>query len=176
MKRIWLHYLEWEEVQAGMWSKTDTAESKNILMSAIQFTGNAELFGYWMLKVLDAWPRSCLHNLTDKNQNRHAWIGQAATCLAIKCPQYLTREAWGHLSEQQQNDANAMADFAIAEFETRYEEQNSGVCPQMEFKGLSRRDTGRSPVQIGRPDQSSVVASDMQSHHQERCSVRNAGI
>jgi hypothetical protein len=55
--------------------------------------------------------------LTDISQNRRAWIGHAACCMAIKCPEYITRSAWGYLTKEQQDLANAEADRAIAWWE-----------------------------------------------------------
>lgn len=93
-----------------MWG--DVSHRKTWLDIAIIFTGNAELYGQWMLKVADAWPRSCEHNLT-KTGDKRPWIGHAAVALAIGCPEDIVREAWGHLSEQQQRLANEKASIAI---------------------------------------------------------------
>ena len=84
---------------------------------AIEFTGDAELYGSYMLRVTQEWPNSCEHNLTDRSQNRRAWIGHAAVALAIQCPEDIVRSAWSRLSEKQQIDANAQADAAIRSWE-----------------------------------------------------------
>ncbi len=100
-----------------MWRKITPAEEKDFLEKAIAFTGNHVLYGSWMIRVIDKWPVSCEHNLTDFSQNRRAWIGHAAVCLAMKCPEYITRSAWGHLDKKQQDLANEQADVAIALWE-----------------------------------------------------------
>ncbi len=79
---------------------------------AIAFTGNAELYGEWMRKVVDQWKLSCEHNLT-KPGDKRAWIGHAAVSMAIGCPEDIVREAWGHLTQEQQIAANAKASEAI---------------------------------------------------------------
>lgn len=117
MKRIWHHYKKWEEVGAGMWDGASAEESRGHLSRAIKFTGDAKLYGSYMRRVIVEWPFSCEHNLTDIGQNRKAWIGHAATALAIGCPEHITRQAWGHLSKQQQDDANEQAQAAIEEWE-----------------------------------------------------------
>ena len=66
-----------------------------------------------MLKVIEKWPYSCEHNLTDTSQNRKAWIGHAACALALGCPEDITRAAWAKLSDDQQNKANQKAQDAI---------------------------------------------------------------
>ena len=85
---------------------------KTWLDMAIAFTGNAELYGEWMLKVSDSWKYSCEHNLT-KSGDKRPWIGHAAVALAIGCPEDIVREAWAQLTEKQQDEANAKASEAI---------------------------------------------------------------
>lgn len=117
MEQIYHHYSKWEDYNAGMWRKTSKDDERKYLEDAIRFTGDAELYGDWMLKVLDEWPVACEHNLSDAGQNRKAWIGHAACCLAIGCPESITRQAWGFLTEQQQHDANLKASEAINKWE-----------------------------------------------------------
>lgn len=100
-----------------MWGKVK--DRPLYLKQAIEFTGDAKLYGRWMMNVINQWPVSCEHNLSGAWQNRRAWIGHAACALAFQCPEDITREAWGYLSEQQQISANAKADNAIEEWECR---------------------------------------------------------
>lgn len=107
---IWHPYWLLEEVDSNMWGTTD--HRKTWLEIAKAFTGNADLYGEWMQKVVSEWKYSCEHNLT-KSGDKRPWIGHAAVALALRCPEDIVREAWGHLSEQQQNDANQKAMDAI---------------------------------------------------------------
>jgi hypothetical protein len=112
-----------------MWRKASKNEEDEYLRGAIEFTGDAELYGRWMRIVIVDWPISCEHNLTDLSINRRAWVGHAATCLAIQCPEYITRMAWGHLSNDQRTAANAQADHAIGLWESGYERNPGGqIC------------------------------------------------
>ena len=88
-----------------------------MLSKAIEFTGNAPLYGSYMQRITTEWPLSCEQNLTDLSVNRKAWIGHAAACLAIDCPEYVTRMAWAYLTPEQQRDANIQAQNAIDEWE-----------------------------------------------------------
>lgn len=117
MKRIWHHFKKWEEVKAGMWRNVPAREHSIHLQKAIAFTGDAELYGSFMFRVIREWPFSCEQNLTDLGQNRKAWIGHAATTLAIGCPEHITREAWGHLTQEQKDKANKKARQAIEAWE-----------------------------------------------------------
>lgn len=96
-----------------MWRELGKHERDGLLPRVIQFTGDADVYGAAMLRVVREWPISCEHNLTDTGQNRRAWVGHAACCLETGAPEYLTREAWGHLTQDQMDRANARADQAI---------------------------------------------------------------
>lgn len=100
-----------------MWGKVD--ERDGYLEKAIEFTGNAAIYGKWMLDVVDSWPISCEQNLSNLTQNRQAWIGHAACALAFGCPEDIVREAWGKLTEEQQRMANNVASIAIKKWENK---------------------------------------------------------
>jgi hypothetical protein len=127
MKQIWHHFSKWEEIPAGMWRETTTAERAEMLTRAAEFTGDAAAYGKAMMRVVREWPVSCEQNLTDVGQNRKAWIGHAAACLEMGFPEYVTRQAWGLLSQTQQDEANAMASNAIREWESVNEVKNKPV-------------------------------------------------
>ena len=139
-RRIYHPYWSWEDL--GMWRNVRSAERQAFLDLALIMTGNAEAYGASMLNVLDAYPIACEHNLTDLGQNRRAWIGHAAVLLANQCPEDITRQAWGMLTQQQRDAANAVADEAIAEWEARHEAKNRGLYRQMALSGLSERVAG----------------------------------
>ena len=119
MNQIYHHYSEWEDFKAGMWNTLHGAEAEICLKKAIEFTGDARLYGLWMMRVIDQWPISCEVNLTNGSINQRAWIGHAACCLSIGCPESITRQAWHHLSDIQQMEANAQADIAIRTWKSR---------------------------------------------------------
>lgn len=111
-----------------MWRSVTRQERARLLAMAIKFTGDAERYGEAMLAVLKAWPISCEHNLSDIGQNRRAWIGHAACCLATGCPEDVTREAWGHLTEKQRDEANQKATEAIVTWENARATGQLGLC------------------------------------------------
>lgn len=114
---IWYPYGLWEERHYNMWG--DVTDRKAWLQRAIEFTGDAELYGRWMLQVVTDWPFSCAHALTKRDTNRKAWIGHAAVALAIQCPEDIVRQAWSHLSRDQQQRANVKAQQAIEKWESQ---------------------------------------------------------
>ena len=176
MKRIYHPYTAWEEVRAGMWTNVPSAEVMAHLARAIAFTGDAELYGDAMLRVIADWPLSCEHNLSDENINRKAWVGHAAATLAIGCPEHITRMAWGRLSTEQQDAANAKAEQAIALWIARHEAKNSELCTGLGAQGVfdwySRRSTGPA----GSPEQSPFLPADLQGNNAERPSPDRAGL
>jgi hypothetical protein len=105
-----------------MWRKATKNEEDSYLSLAISFTGDHKIYGSYMRRVVHEWPVACEHNLTDLSQNRKAWIGHAAICLANGCPEYITRAAWAHLSSEQQRLANGEAQRAIDNWELLYSE------------------------------------------------------
>lgn len=107
---IWHPYWLLEEVESNMWGVVSNRETW--LGIAILFTGNHNLYGEWMRKVVETWKYSCEHNLT-KSGDKRPWIGHAAVALAIKCPEDIVREAWGRLTADQQDAANKKASEAI---------------------------------------------------------------
>lgn len=107
---IWHPYWLLEEVNSNMWGATN--HRKTWVEIAKTFTGNHELYGEYMRKVTDKWKYSCEHNLT-KSGDKRPWIGHAAVAFALNCPEDIVREAWGHLTQEQQDSANKQAENAI---------------------------------------------------------------
>lgn len=108
----------WEEVEHNMWG--NVRDKSAWLQRAIEFTGDHALYGSWMFKVADQWKYSCEHHLTKLETNRNSWIGHAAVALAMQCPEDIVREAWGHLTQEQQDAANAQAAAAIRYWERKH--------------------------------------------------------
>jgi hypothetical protein len=105
-------------------------DRKKWLKKAIEFTGDHKKYGRFMMRVVNEWPVSCENALTDYLMNRKAWVGHAAVALALECPEDITREAWGHLSDEQQLLANKEAERAIQTWEHNYF-KSKGLCSDM---------------------------------------------
>jgi len=118
LRRVYRRYQEWEEIRFNMWGRVDNREE--YLRKAIEFTGNYDIYGKYMLKVIKTWPVSCENALTDLSINRKAWLGHAAVALAFRCPEDITRQAWRFLTDVQQEKANEKAERAISKWEYDY--------------------------------------------------------
>lgn len=109
-----------------MWGRVK--DRQLYLNKAIEFTGDHVLYGSWMMRVIEEWPNTCEHNLTNKTINRKAWIGHAAVAMAIQCPEDIVRQAWGYLTQEQRDLANNQADAAIRKWELQHEEIVGDEC------------------------------------------------
>lgn len=152
-----------------MWRTVSGDERIDFLRKAIEFTGDAELYGAFMLRVIAEWPISCEQNLTDTSQNRKAWIGHAATCLAIDCPEDITRQAWSQLSQKQQDDANTKAQEAIEKWEKEHAEQNNAVHSKMGKAGIQGWHTGFGSFEVREFRQMSLLSENMHGDSEKRC-------
>ena len=126
--RVYHPYNKWEEVDHGMWGTIEN--KKEWLARAIAFTGNHKLYGSYMMRVIEEWPTSCENALTDSSLNQRAWVGHAACAMALGCPEYITREAWGYLTDEQRLLANKEADGAIRAWRHSYA-KDRGLCENM---------------------------------------------
>jgi hypothetical protein len=133
MRKIWHPYWDWEDWKAGMWRKVSIDEERELMPIAVAFTGDADLYGSFMVRVTNEWPISCEHNLTDRSLNKQAWLGHAACALAKSLPEYIVRKAWGILSEQQRVDANIRAQRAIDNWILRYRKKGNGQQKSFKF-------------------------------------------
>lgn len=113
MKRIYHHYEKWEDFKNGMWRRVSPEDELSMLGQAIEFTGNATKYGMAMIRVINEWPITCEHNLTNQSINQKAFIGHCAVCLELGIPEYIVRMAWKHLSDSQRFEANKKAEIAI---------------------------------------------------------------
>jgi hypothetical protein len=133
LPRVWVSIDKWEEIKHNMWGEVDNRA--DMLSKAVDFTGNAALYGQFMRRVTNEWPNSCANSLTDYQMNRKAWVGHAACALALGCPEDITRQAWGLLTDEQRLLANAEADRAIHSWEVR-QRKGKGVHNNMEQEVL----------------------------------------
>ncbi len=115
IKQVYIPYWYWEDWLNGMWSKTEFD-----IKLAISFTGNHKKYGNAMKKVIKKWPYTMLNSLTNPSINKRAFLGHCAASYAIKCPEYVTRLAWGELTDKQRYLADKVAQETIDEWREKY--------------------------------------------------------
>lgn len=119
MQRIFHPYEIWEDWINGMWRKESKQYEINKLQEIIEFTSNHILYGIAMIRVINEWPICCENNLSNILINRKAWLGHAACCIERNYPEYLVRQAWQQLTEEQRLLANKEAHKAIKLWEQK---------------------------------------------------------
>lgn len=127
MERFYARYELWEDYQNGMFDKPPESECERLVMSAKNILSDCERFEKAARAVLAEWVVSSAVNLTNRGENRRAWVGQSACCYEGKVPEILTRQAWAQLSEKQRASANKIADKIIKHFEVNYAWDNISV-------------------------------------------------
>jgi hypothetical protein len=109
-----------EEYAAGMWRIITGPERHALGRAAAALMRDPAAFETAMSRALDEWPFSCEAALTATIVNRIAWLGHAGCCIAVDCPEDITRAAWHTLTSSEQDAANAAALRVLMEWERRY--------------------------------------------------------
>lgn len=117
MNRVYYPYWEWEDWIAGLYARPRDIEAEATASASLLSDTSAFLAA---MSSLDAWPKSLAHNMTNTEQNRKAWLGQAACCIASQSTSDATCYAWVRMmSERQRVTANRAAQTFITEWERR---------------------------------------------------------
>lgn len=136
MKRIYYHYIEWEDFKAGFYSDYTKAEINDLNQSVRYVFSSPEKTEQWMRNVLIHWPKSTKHNLTNLNMNRVAWLGQAACCYYGGVPCKATMYLWKFLDEKTKKRSDKIAIKLIKEWEQKLKSEsisqsgNNGVTKE----------------------------------------------
>lgn len=125
MYQYFENYIYWEDYINGMYDFPKKEDEILLISLAIEMLTNNELFLNTCKEILIDWTISSRVNLTNKQCNRKAWLGQAACNYKFNVPEILTRIAWGKLSDIQKYNADAIALKIINHFELSYENKNN---------------------------------------------------
>jgi len=130
MKRVYHQYKNWECYKNGMFKTSAEVSQKEWVKfqdQVIKLLSNENEFLNAGIRLIKEWPISCEENLTNTNQNRVAYIGQACCCLIHGAPEIVTKSAWKLIPPQKQNKADKVAEKIIK----IYEKQNRKVYQGM---------------------------------------------
>jgi uncharacterized protein YgiB involved in biofilm formation len=81
MKQVFHPWTEWECYHAGMYDGKTALSMDEAKAAYATFLRDIPRFNAAMERVVNEWPKSCEHFLTNPNINRIAWLGQAAMCI-----------------------------------------------------------------------------------------------
>lgn len=129
IERVYHPYWLWEDVgmyQPPMFDMIESGETKEERLSkAVKLLSNPEEFQRVAEKLTKEWKYACEHNLTNSGLNRIAYIGQASCFYAYGIKEEETREAWGYLTEEQQAEANKIAEKVLRAWEYEFKKNNA---------------------------------------------------
>lgn len=107
--RVFHHYEDLEEYQAGLWKRPTGFVRKQFVEAAADLMKCTDEFKLAMEQAVEEWPKSCAHNLTSLDSNRIAWLGHAGCSIATGSPEECTRVGWHTLNSAEQDEANRVA-------------------------------------------------------------------
>lgn len=115
VRQVYVPYWEWEDHADGMYGPP--ADLTGEATRARQLLADPALLQNAMQAAVDAWPRAALHQLSNTEQNRRAWLGWAACRHAAGATSLATRAAWPQLTDEERSAANAAATRVIQQWE-----------------------------------------------------------
>lgn len=118
--RVFHPYTKWEDHHFGMYQNFAFMDEPSLIKDCELTLRCAPWLEEGMKFVSHNWKYAAEHNLTNTSRNRRAWLGQAACCFYHGAPEYLVKQAWWNLSDEQRNQANAVADEVIQDWESKY--------------------------------------------------------
>lgn len=116
MTRVYHHHEKWEDWRAGQYAMNYAIQAGGELRSADLLGDELRLYAV-MSAVTREWPNATEHNLTNLDQNRRAWLGQAACCFELGVPAFVVKQGWWTMTDLMREQANAVADTVIGEWE-----------------------------------------------------------
>lgn len=137
MNQFYSEYTLWEDYKNSMYDTNyDIDKEDEMIEKSKSLLCDTNLFLTVCYEVVQFWNISTKVNLTNKNCNRRAWLGQAACNYYYKIPEIITRKAWAKMDECQRQEANKIADKIISIFEKNYEKENRRLYNKVENYSL----------------------------------------
>lgn len=118
IERIYHPYWLWEDQK--MYTPFSTKKDEGRIQKVIDLLTDLDEFERVAREMVHAYKYACEHNLTNTGLNRIAYIGQASCFFKDDIREDETRFAWGYLTEEQREKANAVAQKILEEWESEY--------------------------------------------------------
>lgn len=130
MKRIYHTWEKWECYPAGFYNDHAPPGVADPRRAYADFLRDDAQFRAALERVLEEWPDSCEHYLSNENMNRIAWLGQASACIALGLPAAF-RGGFNLLTPEEKAIANQSALDALNRWlEARGEEPKTQEAAQ----------------------------------------------
>lgn len=117
---IYKPYTQWEDWKCGMYRHIPSSQIAGYVVKSVSLLSDQVRLLSEMSSVCDEWSNSALTHLLGDMQHHRSWLGQAACCHSHGANEECTRLAWCELSQSEQRDANAVADFVYESFLTKH--------------------------------------------------------
>lgn len=114
MTRIQHPWNKWEDYRSNFYGGIVDIPKKDVCLEKYAaLLIDLDRFERALNQIITEWVYSCEHNLTNKNLNRVAYMGQAACALEFNIPHYVSCSGYNLLTPDQQAKADEMAQFYI---------------------------------------------------------------
>lgn len=119
IKRIYHPWWLWEDHKNGFYENISGEQKKILIEKVLEMFNSEKLTKENMNKVIEDWPYSCEHNLTNESLNKIAYIGQAACCIYAGVPSSITMEAWSLLNDSVKKRSDKIALSVIKKWKSK---------------------------------------------------------
>lgn len=109
MKRIFHPWHLWEDYHYNFYGGSSGLKKEDTITLYRDFLADLDKFEAALKRIIEEWPHSCEHNLTNDSLNKIAYMGQAACALTFKVPSHMSSSGYNLLTQEQQQAADAMA-------------------------------------------------------------------
>jgi len=109
--RIYHHYQQWEDFHNGLYEFWELTEERR--EKCFELLTNLQTLHIYMHAVVEEWKNAAEQQMTNPSRNKQAWLGQASCCMYCGANEDNVKEVWKMLSDDQQKEANNVADKII---------------------------------------------------------------
>lgn len=135
MRQVWHPWHQWECYHAGMFDGATELSPEEGKQRYAEFLRDIPRFEAAMAKVLELWPKSCEHFLSNPSMNRVAWLGQAAMCMDSGLSRRF-RAGFSMMEDHECRAANRAAEAVLKKWITEHEGKNTAARRPMEAPRL----------------------------------------
>lgn len=170
MRQIWHPWTAWECYPAGMYDGPCKLSPEDAMQAYANFLRDLPRFKAAMERVMNEWPISCEHFLTNPNINRVAWLGQASMCIETGVSRKY-RGGFNTMEPDERDAANQAAQQALDQWTEGHEAKDRELPECLGAEGVPGRNTGRSAFGIDERMYSPVIQGGRLCDIEERLHV-----
>jgi hypothetical protein len=120
MKRVYHPWNMWEDHQHNFYGGQEYPKNATEVYASL--LKDLPRFESALTVIVNSWPYSCEHNLTNTAMNRIAYLGQASCALVYNVPSSVSMGGYNLLTKDEQIAADALAKKYLDLWEASYKE------------------------------------------------------